>query len=83
MAVSIVKQSTGKSIREYLETLENVSTISFKYNGTDEITIDAGSVQLVWEGSEYYLVHITTDNKVVYNLDNCLPLTITFEATAS
>ena len=93
MAIT-VNGSSGQSIRNFLEQVTNIESISLP-NG--EAITDGSSIKLVWEGSEYYLVeefeatrtetredkayNITTPTIKVRNLDICLPMVIELSAT--
>lgn len=93
MAIT-VKDSGGQSIRNFLQLVNNIESISLPDGGA--IT-NGSSIQLVWEGSEYYLVEefttITTEERdgktynvstpriKVRNLDACLPMVIELTGT--
>lgn len=91
MAIKVTG-SNGQSIRDFLENLTEVDSITI--NGVTGPISDANA-QLVWEGSQYYLVYQTTNSVTnegtvtttvttnVRNLDDCLPMTITKVSTTS
>lgn len=73
MAIT-VESSNGQTIREFLESVTNIESISLPKEET--ITGDS-SIRLVWEGSEYYLVEENGTSITIRNLDTCLPMVIT------
>lgn len=89
--MAAIKHTDGKSIRLYLESITNADTIYITDSG-EQIKVD--NVELVWEGSQYYLIcndYVTNEKTSteslsaalkVRNLDDCLPMTIT-TATAT
>ena len=83
MAINI-EDSLGKSIRDYLQSWdEKAEKVIITVDG-GEVEVD--NIQLVWEGSEYYMVYeeaSTTGVTKIRNLDNCLPITIIPTATTS
>ena len=78
----IIKTNDGPTIRGYLDTLAGPTDAPIEYaeivikNGSTTKTLTTGSIQLVWEGSQYYLVHTDEDKVEVRNLDDCLPMEI-------
>ena len=93
MAIT-VSGSNGQTIREFLENVTNIESISLP---NEEAIADGSSIKLVWEGSEYYLVeefetttpdtrdgktyNVTTPKIKVRNLDTCLPMVIELRST--
>lgn len=77
MAINI-EDSMGRTIRDYLQSWdEKAEKVTITVDG-EEVEVD--NIQLVWEGSEYYMVYEETSTvgvTKVRNLDNCLPITIT------
>lgn len=69
-----VTGSNGQSIRDFLENVSNISSISLP---NEDTIADGSSIRLVWEGSEYYLVEEKDNMIKVRNLDSCLPMVIT------